>query len=169
MLREENREGEEQSTPCGHSTHVQFDFTELLSSRYCIFGSQSSGNFHAGRSHPFFFPFGTFPSRQDVHCVCPRASLYVFAGHGVHIPGALPKVPSSHLEHTALPKVEDSPFLQSKHTTASSIGPRYFPLSQSTHGVPARPGIQSTQETLPLMDDLPIAQSKHVMDPCTEA
>ena len=99
MLREENREGEEQSTPVGHFIHFQSSFTELLSSRYCIFGSQSSGNFHAGRSHAFFFPFGTFPLGQDVHCVFPRASLYVFAEHGVHIPGELPKRPTSHGLH----------------------------------------------------------------------
>ena len=62
-----------------------------------------------GLIHPLWNLFGALPTGHDVHSSSPRTSLYVFAGHGVHIPGLLPNDPSSHPEHTALPKVEDSP------------------------------------------------------------
>ena len=88
--------------PGGHSTHVQVSLSRYLSSRYCVFGSQSSGNFQLGFSHPFLFEFGILPDGQDSHVVWPRRSTKVFSAQSEHTPGALPYFPRSHPLHAVL-------------------------------------------------------------------
>lgn len=77
-----------------------------MSLRNCLPNSQSSGNFHAGLSQPLLMLFEVFPPGHDAHFSFPRASLYSFSGQDVHIPGALPNLPSSHPKHIAEPTSE---------------------------------------------------------------
>ena len=117
--------------PGGHSTHAQVSFAGFSSSRYCVFGSQSSGNFQVGFSHPFLFEFGVLPDGQDSHFVWPRRSTKVFSRHLEHTPGALPYRPRSHPSQTAAPVVEVvKPGAHCWHWVASSSPCRAYPTGQ---------------------------------------
>ena len=154
--------GCEQSTPDGHVSQVHFVLSSLSSLRYCTFGSQSPGSFHAGLSHALCFAFGVLPATHNEHVVEPRRSLYFPIGQSAHSPGVAPNFPKSQPEQTELAAVEYSPMAHSRHLSALSSGPRYFPLTQFLHGVPALPGMHAVHVALPSMDDLPMAQLKHL-------